>query len=295
MVMHTIKSLLRKGVYILKEANIDNPMLDGEVLLMHVLNIDRVGIIRDRDRVLEKDIIDDYLKLIEERKKGKPVQYIVGHQEFMGLDFIVGEGVLIPRPDTEILVEKVLELLKGIKNPKIADLCTGSGAIAVSLAHYIKDSYVYATDISKDALKYCRVNVLKNRVMDRLRILEGDLSEPLFNEGLEGELNALVCNPPYITKKDMESLPASVKFYEPHLALYGGEEGLNFYEKILKDALKLLKKGGILAFEIGYNQGEVLNNMIERLGVFRDIRIEKDLAGLDRCVYCYFEGVDKDV
>lgn len=292
MVMYTIKGLLKKGVNILRETNIDNPMLDGEVLLMHVLDIDRVGLIRDRDRILEMDFINLYLRLIEERKQGKPVQYITGHQEFMGLDFDVGEGVLIPRPDTEILVERVLELLKGIEKPKIADLCTGSGAIGVSLAYYIKDAYVYATDLSKDALKYCRVNALKNSVMDRLKIFEGNLAEPLFLEGLEGELNALVSNPPYISSGEMESLPTSVRCYEPHLALYGGEEGLDFYEKILKVAPRLLKKGGILAFEIGYNQGEALKKMIKNTGKFADINIEKDLAGFDRCVYCYFEGVD---
>ena len=259
---------------------------------MHVLDIDRVGLIRDRDRVLRMDFINLYLRLVEERKQGKPVQYITGHQEFMGLDFAVGEGVLIPRPDTEILVERVLELLKGIERPKIADLCTGSGAIGVSLAYYMKDANVYATDLSKDALIYCRANALNNSVMDRFKILEGNLAEPLFLEGLEGELNALVCNPPYISKREMESLPASVRCYEPHLALYGGEEGLDFYEKILKDAPRLLKKGGILAFEIGYNQGEALKKMINSTGKFTDINIEKDLAGFDRCVYCYFEGVD---
>lgn len=292
MVMYTIKGLLKKGVNILRESNIDNPMLDGEVLLMHVLDIDRVGLIRDRDRVLEMDFINLYLRLVEERKQGKPVQYLTGHQEFMSLDFAVGEGVLIPRPDTEILVERVLELLKGIERPKIADLCTGSGAIGVSLAYYKKDADVYATDLSKDALIYCRANALNNSVMDRFKILEGNLAEPLFLEGLEGELNALVCNPPYISKREMESLPASVRCYEPHLALYGGEEGLDFYEKILNDAPRLLKKGGILAFEIGYNQGEALKKMIEGTGKFTDINIEKDLAGFDRCVYCYFEGVD---
>lgn len=292
MVMYTIKSLLRKGVNILRESNIDNPMLDGEVLLTYVLGTDRVGLVRDRDKTLDMGFIDHYLRLVEERKQGKPVQYITGCQEFMGLDFAVGEGVLIPRPDTEILVERVIELLKGIKRPQIADLCIGSGAIGVSLAYYIKDAYVYATDISKDALEYCKVNALKNSVMDRFKIFEGNLSEPLFEEGLEGELNALVSNPPYIAKGEMERLPASVGCYEPHLALYGGEKGLDFYEKILKDAPRLLKKGGILAFEIGYNQGEALKRMIEETGEFRDINIEKDLAGFDRCVYCYFGGVD---
>lgn len=287
--MYTIKGLLKKGVNILREANINNPILDGEVLLMYVLGINREKLIVDRDINIDEDYICKYLQLIEERKSGKPVQYITGHQEFMGLDFAVGEGVLIPRPDTEILVERVLELLKGKKMPKIADLCTGSGAIGVSLAYYIKDSFVYATDLSKNALEYCKKNALMNNVLDRFKILEGDLTKPLFSEGLEGELDVLVSNPPYISKREMDELPVSVRCYEPHLALYGGEEGFDFYVKILKDAPKLLKKGSILVFEIGYNQGDTLRELIEKTDLYKDIKLEKDLAGLDRCVYCYLK------
>lgn len=287
--MYTIKGLLKKGVNILREANINNPILDGEVLLMYVLGINREKLIVDRDINIDEDYICKYLQLIEERKSGKPVQYITGHQEFMGLDFAVGEGVLIPRPDTEILVERVLELLKGKKMPKIADLCTGSGAIGVSLAYYIKDAFVYVADISKIALEYCKKNALKNNVIDRFKILEGDLTKPLFSEGLEGELDVLVSNPPYISKREMDELPVSVRCYEPHLALYGGEEGFDFYVKILKDAPKLLKKGSILVFEIGYNQGDTLRELIEKTDLYKDIKLEKDLAGLDRCVYCYLK------
>ena len=289
MVMYTIKSLLRKGVNILKEANIVNPILDGEVILAHVLVVSKEKLIADRETIVSGNDKDSYLKVIYERASGKPVQYITGKQEFMGLNFSVGPGVLIPRGDTEIIVERIIKLLEGKEMPRIADLCTGCGAIGISLAYYIKDSFIYTTDISKTALDYCRCNTAKIGVEKRVKVMEGDLTAPLFSDKLEGELDVLVSNPPYISKKEMDELPVSVGWYEPHLALYGGEEGFDYYEKIIKDAPKLLKEGGILIFEIGYNQGHTIKEMIEKSGFFENIELEKDLAGFDRCVYCFLK------
>lgn len=290
MVIHTIKSLLKKGADILKKSAADTPILDSEILLAYALGCSREKLIIDWEEQIADSIVRRYLDFIKMRAAGKPVQYITGHQEFMRLDFSVGKGVLIPRPDTEITVLKVLELLKSSKGiPKIADLCTGSGAIGVSLAYYIEDSFIYAVDISKVALEYCENNAVNNNVLDKMKILNGDLAKPLFVEGLAGELDVLVSNPPYISKKEMAELPDSVRYYEPYLALFGGKSGLDFYEKILKDATILLKKGGILIFEIGYNQGEAIKKIIEMTGCFTDINIEKDLAGLDRCVFCYLK------
>jgi len=289
MVNYTIGNLLKEGASILKEAGSPSAYLDAQILLCHIAGLSKVDIIRDRDKSLGEDISERFFQLIEERKMGKPIQYITGHQEFMGLDFYVHENVLIPRPDTEILVEKVLQLLKNKDNLEIADVCTGTGAIAVSLAYYIPDSFVYASDISHHAVECCRRNIDKHGLESRMKLLQGDLLEPLFEEGLEGRLDALVSNPPYISKNDMETLPLSVRGFEPHLALYGGGEGLDFYIRILKDAARLLKKGGLLAFEIGYDQGPALTKLIEDKGSYKNIRIEKDLAGLDRVVYCNLE------
>ncbi len=289
MVMYTIKSLLKKGVSILKEANSDNPILDGEVLLAYVLAVSKEKLIADRDSAVSGNDADSYLEVIEERASGKPVQYITGKQEFMGLNFNVGPGVLIPRGDTEIIVERIIKLLEGKETSRIADLCTGCGAIGISLAYYIKDSFLYMTDISKAALGYCRYNAVKIGVEKRIKVMEGDLTAPLFSDKLEGELDVLVSNPPYISKKEIDKLPVSVGRYEPRLALYGGEEGFDCYEKIIKDAPKLLKKGGILIFEIGYNQGHTIKEMIEKAGFFEGIELEKDLAGYDRCVYCFLK------
>lgn len=289
MVAYTIGSLLREGASILKEAGSLSPYLDAQILLCHIAHISKLDIIKDRDKSLGEDITHRFFQLIEERRKGKPIQYIIGHQEFMGLDFYVNENVLIPRPDTEILVEKVIELLKNRDKPVICDVCTGTGAIAVSLAYYIPDAFVYAADISHDAIKCCSRNMDKHGLANRMKLLQGDLLEPLFEEGLEGRLDALVSNPPYISKNDMETLPLSVRGFEPHLALYGGEEGLDFYIRILKDAARLLKKGSILAFEIGYDQGCAVRKLIEDSGRFKNIEITKDLAGFDRVVYCNLE------
>lgn len=289
MVDYTIGNLLKEGASMLREAASPSFFLDAELILRYITGFSKVDIIKDRDKILDEDVVQRFFALIEERKKGKPIQYITGHQEFMGIDLCVHNNVLIPRPDTEILVEKVLELLKDKNKPKIVDVCTGSGAIAVSLAHYIPDAFVYASDVSIDAVECCRQNIAKHGLEDRMKLLQGDLLEPLFEEGLEGKLDALVSNPPYISKKDMESLPVSVRCFEPHLALFGGMEGLDFYIRILKGAARLLKKGGILAFEIGYDQGDALKKIIGDQVTFGDIRIEKDLAGLDRVIYCYLE------
>lgn len=287
MVMYTIRGLLKKGVNILREGKSDNPILDGEVLLAYVLDVGREKLIADREKIVDENQVKMYLKAIEERASGKPIQYITGNQEFMGLDFSVGQDVLIPRWDTEIVVERILKLLNGKKMPRIADLCAGSGAIGVSLAYYIKDSFVHMTDISGTALDYCNINAVKHGVADRVVIFQGDLASPLLN--MEGEFDVLVSNPPYISKKEMDELPDSVRCYEPHLALYGGGEGFDYYEKIIKDAPKLLKAGGLLIFEIGYNQGHTIKGMLEKASFFQDVVLEKDLAGLDRCIYCYLK------
>ena len=289
MVICTIKSLLKKGVEVLKKAGVENPILDGELILMHVLGVGREKLVINRDDILDKDLIDKYLGLIKECALGKPLQYIIGYKEFMGLDFKVGAGVLVPRSDTEIIVEKIIDLLKGKKAPIIADICTGSGAIGISLAYYIRDSYIYALDISKKALEYCKANAIKNNVIDRLEIIEGDLLKPLYAKALEGEIDVLLSNPPYISKREMEKLPDNIRSYEPHLALYGGEDGLDYYKKIIQGASALIKKGGILIFEISYNYGEILKEIIENTGLFRDIKIEQDLAGKNRCIYCYLK------
>ena len=190
-------------------------------------------------------------------KKGYPVQYLTGEQEFMSLPFSVGEGVLIPRWETELLVEKALALLPKDEPILLADICTGSGAIGVSLCHYLPLAYCFAVDMSEIALAYAKENSRRNRVQDRMTFLQGDLLTPLKERQRQSAsfaLDMILSNPPYVTEAEMKALPENVR-HEPSLALYGGEDGLDFYRRLAVDGPALLKKGGWLCVECGYTQG----------------------------------------
>lgn len=288
--MYKTRELLKKAADELKLKNItDTAILDAELIFLHTMSeygrkLDRLKLITQPDAPVEEQIADRYLELISERSKGKPVQYITGRQEFMGLDLYIKEGVLIPRPDTEIVVEKVIELAGSTKGLNIIDMCTGTGAIAVSLAVYLKNSKVYAVDISETALECCRVNIEKLGLNDRVEIIKSDLFASVNNE-LSGQIDIIVSNPPYIPREEIKQLKINVKGYEPFLALDGGEDGLEFYRRISRDGQKYLKKGGILAFEIGYEQGADVKNIMKESGYYTGFGIEKDLAGFDRCVW----------
>jgi release factor glutamine methyltransferase len=237
--------------------------------------------------LLDSDTEAKYLGLITERSKGKPIQYITNSQEFMGLELFVSEGVLIPRADTEIVVERVIELAKKWHMPKIIDMCTGSGAIAVSLAKNIPDVSVWAVDISDSALKCCSINVRKLGLDGVISIIKSDLFENIRDKELLGNIDVIVANPPYIVSAVIPELDINVRGYEPHLALDGGEDGLVYYRRIVRDSVDFLKVNGILAFEIGYDQGDMVKNIMEESGYYANLKIEKDLSGLDRCVWGY--------
>jgi len=207
----------------------------------------------------------------------------------MGLDFFVDEGVLVPRPDTEILVESIIKIIneshmKSKERINIVDIGTGSGAITLSLAHYMEKAFLYSIDISKEALNIAKKNCKNLRLEDRVKFLNGDLFKPLKNLYIENEIDIIVSNPPYIPTKDMTNLEAEVSKYEPKLALDGGMDGLNYYKKIIQQTPRYLKENGILALEIGYNQGKDLKKLLQQQGKFDNIEIKKDLAGHDRVV-----------
>lgn len=290
--MYKVKELLKKAVNVLKEGNnTESPVLDAELILLHVMNAwgqpqDRLKLITRPDTAVEEQIADRYHELINERNKGKPVQYITNSQEFMGIDLYVKEGVLIPRPDTETVVEKVIELARGESALNIIDMCTGTGAIAVSLARSLTGSKVYAVDISDTALECCRFNVERLGLSNRVEVVKSDLFACISKE-LLNRVDIIVSNPPYISRDEIKQLKINVRGYEPLLALDGGEDGLDFYRRISKDGQKYLKKDGILAFEIGYEQGEYIKNIMEENGFYAGFNIEKDLAGFDRCAWGY--------
>lgn len=260
----------------------DTPKLDIEILLSKALgDVDRLYIHLNLHKELTKEQLDSFNKMIQDRLKGRPIAYIVNNREFMGLDFYVEEGVLIPRPDTEPLVEEVIELVKGKENLKIVDIGTGSGAITVSLAKYIKDCQVYSLDISDKALSIGLKNAISNEVEDKINFIKSNIFSGIEDKGLE--LDVIVSNPPYIRRADIETLHTQVKDYEPYIALEGGEDGLNFYRDITRESVKYLKDKGILAFEVGHDQAEDVSEILKNNG-YTNIYTKKDLQGIDRVV-----------
>ena len=252
----------------------------SKMLLKHLLNVNGSYLIINSDKELEVSVEEKFKEGIELLKKGTPFQYITNHQEFMGLSFYVDSNVLIPQPDTEVLVEEVLDILKKDTNKKsILDLCTGSGAIGVSIAKH-SDTVVTMSDISEDALEIAKKNALSNEVINKCKFLLSDMFE-----NIEGEFDIIVSNPPYIKTEVINTLDVEVQ-NEPHLALDGGEDGLNFYRIIAENAYKYLNKDGVLALEIGYDQKEDVMALLEEVGKYTDIYCKKDLGDNDRIIVC---------
>ena len=285
--MVTIGRLLREGAEKLLEADIPTPGLDAEVLLYNLLSVERIYLHMYREKEVPEEIQKKFWIGIEKRAKHMPIQYIVNRQEFMGLDFWIEEGILIPRADTEILVEKVMDIYESNYYPlkvKIIDIGTGSGAIAVSLAKYIDNCSIAAIDICPDVLRVAAKNADFHKVNDKIAFYLGNLLDPVDRKEEYGTYNFVISNPPYIPERVIDTLDGGVRDYEPHLALNGGIDGLNFYRKITVKAKKFFKKdGGYLVFEIGHDQGKDVSKILEING-FKNIEVLQDLAGLDRVI-----------
>ena len=259
------------------------PGLDAEVLLRHVLQTDRTRPYRDSDKHISRQEQKDYRRLLERRAQGEPVAYLTGLREFMSLEFTVSPEVLIPRPETELLVETVLNDLRPFSGqPCIVDVGTGSGAIAVSLAYYLPEAKVWAVDISPAALKVAGQNACNHGVVDRLAFLEGDLLSTLPDD-LRGRLDWVAANLPYIPHGEIPVLQPEVAKYEPRLALDGGPDGLEPYRRLIPQAWKYLKPGGKLIMEMGWDQGQALAGILADRD-WQAVEIVKDYAGLDRFV-----------
>ncbi len=281
-----INHLLKKGVDMIKDREYGNPVLEATMVLEDLLNVDRIYIYTHGKEQVPENTVDKFLEAMEKRAKGYPIQYIIGNKEFMGLDFHVEEGVLIPRGDTEILVEYVLKYIDenySNKPVNVLDLGVGSGAISLAIAYYNKRATVYGVDLHEIPLKVANINKKKFR-LENVQFYQGNLFEGIKELGLEGEFNIIASNPPYISKEEIETLQVEVKNYEPIKALDGGEDGLDFYRKIIPESKGYLKNNGLLIFEIGYDQGEDVKCMMSNEG-FKNIQILKDLQGLDRVVY----------
>ena len=283
----TYKEIYSVGKDRLAAAGIEEAALDARLLLEYVCGTDRNELLVHGDRLIAEEQKQQYQELLKQRESRIPLQHLTGVQEFMGLCFLVNEHVLIPRQDTEVLVEEVLKNLHDGMN--ILDLCTGSGCILISLLRYTNNCQGLGVDISPDALSIAWKNAERlvpesliqeeegNRV--GFRLLESDLYERV-----EGLFDVIVSNPPYIATKVIDTLMPEVREHEPRLALDGSEDGLMFYRRIIQGSRAHLKGGGMLFFEIGYDQGKAVSELMEQAG-FLEIQVIKDYAGLDRVVF----------
>lgn len=277
----TYEELYREGVSLLKEAQIAENALDARLLLEMVCKTDRNDLLAHGDRPVTSEQIKEFRDLVSKRATHIPLQHLTGVQNFMGLDFTVNENVLIPRQDTEILVEEVLkEMHDGMR---ILDLCTGSGCILLSLMHYSNDCEGEGIDLSEEALKVAKENAAKllpeKMEQEKIKLYKSDL----FSE-VSGKFDRIVSNPPYISKADCDTLMPEVKDHEPFMALCGGEDGLDFYRKIIDESVEYLWGNGMLYFEIGYDQGKQVSDLMREKG-FCEVEVIKDYAGLDRVVF----------
>lgn len=254
--------------------------IDAKLLMKHLLNLDEARLLLERQKALQEPMQMAYKHLIERRSSGIPLQQLTGVQEFMGLEFMVNEHVLIPRQDTETLIEELLEENKAFPFKKGIDIGTGTGCISVALAHYVPELTMCAIDISEEALKVARNNIQKHGLEGRIIPLQSNVFENYPNED---QVDLIVSNPPYISKEDVETLMVEVIDHEPRSALTDEGDGLSFYKRISKEAKQYLKESGVIAYEIGYNQGEAVTTILKEEG-YSHIKLVKDLAGNDRVV-----------
>ena len=275
----TIKELLNQGIIMLKNEDIDGPKNKARAILQHTLKKSKeYTIIYDKNEVTKEER-DNFVKNIKRLISGEPLQYITGVQEFMKLNFIVNKDVRIPQPDTEILVEEVIKIANKMENPIILDLCTGSGAIAVSLAKNIPNAKIIATDISKKALEIAKYNAKLNGVLNSIDFIESNL----FNKIKNIKFDVIVSNPPYIATNEIQKLPKDVR-QEPVIALDGGKDGLDFYRKIYDKGNEFLNRQGYICVEIGYNQREAVKRIIEKKQRYVETYCKKDLCENDRVI-----------
>lgn len=277
----TIEELINTGTKTLKDNGIDTARLDTELLLGNVIEKERLYLITHKEETIGKDQCDEFFELIEKRRKKMPVKYILNKCEFMGIDLHVEEGVLIPRDDTELLVDEVLKNISEDDEKQICDLCCGSGAIGISLACLRKNIKVDLLDYYPIPEKVTLINIEKHNLQERVSFSKSDLLDVSIKASKKYDI--IVSNPPYIEEEEIEKLMDDVQKYEPHTALSGGIDGLDFYRKIVNQSIEVLNENGILAFEIGYNQGKAVKSLMEEKN-FKDVRVIKDFASLDRIV-----------
>ena len=283
----TIGRILQWTEQYFQSKGMDTPRLDGEVLLSHVLGKNRIYLYTNYDQPLEQEELDRFRPLVIERAKGHSVASLTGTKDFMGLTFAVNDKVLIPRPDTETLVEYVLSTYHQQDAIRILDMCTGPGTILLSLLHYLPTATGMGLDISRDALEIATKNQEAFKLENRSEFHESDMFSYLEHHN---ELfDVIVSNPPYIRLEDKKILSPDV-LNEPHIALFGGEDGLDFYRQFAMECVTYLKPYGLVAFEVGYDQAEDVKSLLEAVGSYVDISFAADLAGINRVVTARVKG-----
>lgn len=280
----TYSELMADGVKLLSDAGFEDARTDVRDLLFHACGMDFMSFLRDGASEVHEEQEEDFRQMLLRRMKHEPVQYIIGEQEFCGLRFEVQPGVLIPRPETELLAEEVFRQSEGMR---ILDMCTGSGCIAVTVAKLGAAAFVAASDYSKEALAIAQRNAEQQHV--QVKFFQGDLFEPV-----EGMYDIIVSNPPYIMSKVVDELMPDVREFEPRMALDGAEDGLLFYRRICAEAKRYLVPEGRLMFEIGHDQGETVPEILLAEG-YVSIEVRKDYAGLDRMVFAVWPGDNKEI
>jgi release factor glutamine methyltransferase len=289
-----VEECLASGTFLLERAGIESARLDAECLLAHILTCPRWQVILERRRRLTREQFGRYLRLLQQRERREPLAYLLGTREFWSLPLVVASGVLIPRPETETVVEAALALCAELSlpppgRPVIIDLCTGTGAIAIALARELPDARVFAADCSRRALRVARANAEAHGVADRITLLRGNLWCALDGVLSNGHADLVVSNPPYIPSGAIQTLMPEVQ-WEPRRALDGGPDGLRFHREIIATAPRHLRPGGFLLVEIGADQAAAVTGVVQATGCFQACHVHQDLAGRDRVLVAQRRG-----
>ena len=283
--IRTMSEVLRTATEHLNGREIETPRLNAELLLAHVMNCSRIQLYMDFEKPLAKEELQSFEELLTRRANREPLQYILGEAEFMGLKFFIDRRALIPRPETERLVEEAVSILgklPGNNAPKILDIGTGSGNIAISIAKFVEVSFLVAIDASTDALDVARMNAKRHGVESRITVLHHDVFSELGNE-VGSAFAMIVSNPPYISPKEFAEVMPEIRDHEPTIATLAGDDGLRFYRRICEIAPSLLSDGGTLLLETGYEQGEAVASLVSEAD-FRNVTLIQDYSGINRVV-----------
>ena len=287
----TLGEIIAEARRLLEQAGIESAGQEAFWIVEHVLRLPAHHVVADRDRLLSPAELVGARGLVGRRVGREPLQYILGTQEFCGLEFDVNPAVLIPRPETELLVEYVTQRIPVERQATIVDVCTGSGCIAVAIARLRPCARLIATDLSNASLDVARVNAARHAVGERITWLEGDLLGPLAGQKLEGCIDVIVSNPPYIADADWATLQPEVRLFEPRGALVAGPQGTEFHERLLQEAGQYLSPGGVLIMEIGAGQARAMRRIVDQISGYRFHQLVYDAAGLERVVIVERSGI----